>query len=217
MPIERPSRTSLLRDGPPQITDNYSIQWQSDTLACSGEWHPRFSFTLPPQRLFEDDTGSIRWQCHHPLAEARVRVGASEVVGLGYVELLEMTIPPWRLSIDELHWGRFLSESTYLVWIEWRGSNPLSLAFFNGVRIAGAQVSDTTITWQGGRLELNDRCVLRSGALSQTVLAKIPGAARIFPKSILDTDECKWRSRGTLSYEGTTHTGWAIHEVVVQG
>jgi hypothetical protein len=211
------STTSLFREDPPQITNDGVIQWRSNKLACSGEWHPQCSDSIPPQCLYDDETGFLTWQCHRPLAEARVRMGDSEVRGLGYVEFLEMTIPPWKLPIDELHWGRFLSQNAYHVWIVWRGPHPLTLVFLNGVRLSGVEVSETTVTWAGGRLALDDRSVLRNGSLGQTVLAAIPGADRLIPGTVLDTEECKWRSRGTLSDKGATHTGWVIHEVVKWG
>jgi len=214
---KKQSKTSLIREKSPKITSEKIITWKSDRLRCSGSWHPHLSNKLSPLRLYEDETGFLSWHCLQPVSKAHIRLQDQEFDGQGYVEFLEMTILPWKLPIRELHWGRFISQNSYLVWIKWLGSHPLSLVVLNGKRIEAAQVSEREIAWDGGLLEIHDQVVLREGPLVRTALAKIPRVGSLFPKSVLDTHECKWRSRGKLVHHGKTDIGWTIHEFVQFG
>jgi hypothetical protein len=132
------------------------------------------------------------------------------VEGLGYVEELVMTVPPWRLPIDSLRWGRFASARSGLTWIEWRGAHPLRLALLDGKPADLASASEEQVDAGGSSLSLSAAAVLRSGRIARTALSGIPGLARTFPLGILGLEETKWRSRGTLGAD----QGWAIHEVV---
>ena len=117
----------------------------------------------------------------------------------------------------ELRWGRFLSERDVLIWIEWRGNAPLCVVFHNGKQVSDASVSDEHVALDGGRTELTltDKTELRQGTLGSVALSAIPGIAALVPARILNTHECKWRSRGVLSTHGSPcSSGWAIHEIV---
>ena len=67
--------------------------------------------SAPPihRRLFESADGIVDWTCEMP--RARTRIG--EVCGDGYAEVLHMTVPPWKLPIDELRWGRFHGQGAW--------------------------------------------------------------------------------------------------------
>lgn len=126
-----------------------------------------------------------------------------DIAGLGYVERLEMTLPPWQLPIEELRWGRFTAESADAAWIEWRGPQPLRLAWRNG-----AEVDSVDVAFKG-------RSTLREGPLAKTVFSKVPVLRKSLPVAMLSVDETKWRSRATLQVPGADPvSGWAIHEVV---
>jgi hypothetical protein len=206
------TQTHVLRENPPQYTEA-GVTWASNGLACAGNWQP-LAAEIPPLTLYADETGVVIWRCLHPLAQARIQSAMLHFTGLGYVEQLELTILPWRLPMRELHWGRFLSSDAYVVWIEWRGDHPLTIVYLNGISVGNVMVTTSALAWEGGGLELDDTVVLRDGLLIKTALARVPGLRALFPKTILHTRECKWRSRGTLSSHGTVHTGWAIHEIV---
>ncbi len=135
--------------------------------------------------------------------------------GLGYVERLEMTIAPWKLPIDELRWGRFLSDSDSLVWIDWKGSHSCRIVLQNGILSSATNIGDGEITLSGNSsLRIAEGDLLRKGALGKTALAIIPGLKRLFPSKILNVQECKWRSRAELRCADSCSSGWAIHEVV---
>ena len=58
--------------------------------------------------------------------------------GLGYAEHLSMTIPPWRLPIDTLRWGRFLSPERSVVWIDWqKEGDGRTWIFVDGTEVRG--------------------------------------------------------------------------------
>ncbi len=207
------SKTSLLRVRQPEATAE-GIAWESDGLSCSGSWRPLLAKGLPPLTLFQNDAGSLTWHCLQPLSDVHLTLGKEEYSGLGYAERLVMSVAPWRLPIKELHWGRFLARSVYVVWIEWRGPQPLTIVYLNGEKIKNVHVSEFALRWDEGSLELSSHACLRNGSLIKTALSKIPGASSLFPKSVLHTRECKWRSFGKLTYRGGTQGGWAIHEIV---
>ncbi|MFN2391653.1 MAG: hypothetical protein ABR566_06770 [Pyrinomonadaceae bacterium] len=209
------SRTSLRKFSPPQIKDCL-LNWSSDSLEIKGTWK---AISSPIERtIFESDAGDIKWQCLQPLAEADIYIGKERrLKGLGYAEHISISIPPWQLPIEELRWGRFLSDRNSLVWIDWQGPYPLQLVLYDGVQAENAHVSDSEITFDDGRrvLSLEEKQVLREGALINTALSVIPGIGKILPLRSLNTYECKWRSRGFLKEQSRpVSEGWVIHEIV---
>ncbi len=129
-----------------------------------------------------------------------------------------MTIPPWRLPIRELRWGRFLADDgrASAVWIDWRGPRALSFAAANGAPCAAAEIGETRVVLGDppATVDMTDPRVLRDGPLARTVLGRIPGLRKRLPVRILETRETKWLSRGALEREGIRRAGWAVHEVV---
>jgi hypothetical protein len=205
--------TTLQESSAPRA-DGPAVKWSSPRLKVEGIWQA----DAPPIKctLLESSDGKIEWHCLQPRARAEIQVGEdTRLVGLGYVEQLTMTIPPWRLPFDELRWGRFLSAEDALVWIDWRGAHSLSLSFHNGARVGHASLTDNEFAASGMRLALDCGTVLREGALVETALSTIPGIQSLFPFRILRAHERKWLSRGHLKKAAAEPlAGWAIHEVV---
>ena len=136
---------------------------------------------------------------------------------MGYIERVELSIPPWQLPITELCWGRFISDTDTLVWIDWRGEVSQTLLFHNGIQVPQSKITNEAVVIDHDRtvLSLTDRVVVRTGPLVSTALSMIPGITKLFPKKILHANECKWRSRGRLTVgKEQPRLGWAIHEVV---
>jgi hypothetical protein len=155
-----------------------------------------------------------------PRANAQVRIrDREEVSGLGYVEHLRLSVKPWELPINELRWGRYLSDRDTVIWIEWRGPDLRRWVFHNGTPASCASLSDdeVVLTDRDLCLRLLDKTVIREGNLLPT-LSRIPWADRVVPARLLNMYECKWRSRGVLQENGIlVSAGWAIHEVVRWG
>jgi hypothetical protein len=136
--------------------------------------------------------------------------------GLGYAERLTLSIAPWRLPIEALRWGRWIAAEggRSLVWIDWRGTHPLTAVFVDGVRQGAATVDDDRVAAADVILVLRDRRTLHQRAL-RDVIGAVGPLARMFPASWLDVEDCKWMSVGTLhGAGGSPETGWAIHEHV---
>ena len=196
------------------IRRNDSIEWSCKGLDLRGSWKQRFPSI--EKELLRSPDGIIRWSCLMPGAEAWMKIGDTTVKGNGYVEFLEMTVPAWKLPIEELRWGRFVTKTDSIVWIDWKGTHPLRTVFHNGESLDCTVVDDEEIHSSRGEIVLTlDRSkVLRSGALINTALKKMPMVESILPKNVLMTDECKWLSGSTLRQNGKETTGFTIHEVV---
>jgi hypothetical protein len=152
-----------------------------------------------------------------PSACADVREGSRVIRGLGYAEHLSMTLPPWRLPVDTLRWGRFLAPEHSVVWIDWeKESDGRTWIFVNGTEVRG-KVSEEGIFFEGGRVDLpaSSRLVLRRGRLSHLLRnLPLPLRTRLGSRG-LAIHETKWRTRGVRECPGAPPVeGWAIHEVV---
>ncbi|MFQ5866089.1 MAG: hypothetical protein ACE5IW_12765 [bacterium] len=209
------TETTLRRQPPPKLYP-HCLKWEPSILKTQGTWH---SIDKPIKKsLLTSDSGTLRWLCHQPKATANVLVRNNQkYAGLGYTEKLEMSIEPWELPISKLSWGRFLSKDDTIIWINWKGTEPLSLLFHQGKQMDEAIISDEQIIINQGEfiLSFSDTFVLRKGSLISTALANIPGIKNLFPDKLLHTYECKWRSKGTLRNKSNRISeGWIIHEVV---
>jgi hypothetical protein len=153
------------------------------------EWRESVSMeaSAPPiqRRLFESADGIVDWTCEMPRATTRI----GEVCGDGYAEVLHMTVPPWKLPIDELRWGRFHGQGAWAVWIEWKGAMPQRWVFGDE-----------------GDVQFDDGRVLTDRRIGDAV----PLLAWLLPRRIRRAREQKWCSRARLGGA----SGWAIHEVV---
>jgi hypothetical protein len=205
-----------LRSAPPPSVSGPALLWKSSPLRLDGTWNA----LQPPVRatILDSDAGTIEWNCLQPRATASVLIGkAAAICGLGYAEHLRMTIPPWRLPLKELRWGRFLSATDSLVWIDWRGPYSKQVVFLNGAEAQAESITEQQIVLKDRALILSfeESFVLRDGTLAKTALSKIPNVQKLFPQSVLGIRECKWKSRAVLRRGGAANTrGWAIHEVV---
>ncbi len=210
------ARTATTSTRPPApAADAAAVRWSVPRLGVAAVWE-RLAPSLS-RRLLESPGGIVDWSCVAPAARVHVDFAdGRRLDGWGYAEVLELTIRPWRLPIEELRWGRFVAEGASLVWIDWRGPRPLSFAALDVVPCGLAEVSETRIVVASSRvtLEMSDARVLRAGPLARTVLRGIPLLRERLPVKMLQMHETKWLSRAILSRDGATREGWAIHEVV---
>lgn len=215
-----PARTrSTVRPGREPDLSGDTLGWAEPRLRVAATWRGAARPIL--RTLHESQEGAVRWRCLLPSARARVACGGVERAGLGYAEHLSMTVPPWRLPLDVLRWGRFLTADRSVVWIDWeKGRDARTWIFVDGAEVRG-KVSEEGISFEGGRVDLpaSGRVVLRAGRLSR-LLRNLPLSlprplrARLGSRA-LAIDETKWRTRGALERAGAPPAeGWAIHEVV---
>lgn len=194
---------------------NGRISWESDALGCRvtcDPWCPAFE-----QRLLDRPDGRLDWRCEAPGAEAIFEMVDGRVLhGTGYGEVLVLGLPPWRLPITQLRWGRWVSPVTRrsIVWIDWRGAYPLTLVLENGVPQQQPSVDDGEIRFADAALRLDASDTLHARTLAD-VLGAVPVVARRIPASWRMLEDRKTRSRGTVHTAGAaTDAGWAIHELV---
>ena len=211
------SRTrSTMRSEEEPILRMGSLAWTSSALEVDGCWRQA---AAPIERtLYASPEGAVVWRCLVPSAQAEVRSRSSILSGLGYVEHLSMTLPPWRLPIDTLRWGRFLSPEHSVVWIDWRREgDDRTWIFVDGAEARCGRVSEEEIFFEGGRLRLPmpGRLTLRDGRLSHLLRSPSLPLRRSFDARALAIHETKWRTRGVLECSGAPPSeGWVIHEIV---
>jgi hypothetical protein len=209
------SRFSLRKIPPPVVHDG-SIVWKSSAWNAEGNWCE--TGLALRKVLIESEAGSAEWNCVAPRSVAEIQIGGGRPHrGWGYVEHLRLTIPPWRLPMRHLRWGRFVNATDALVWIDWRGSSNRQTVYHNGSSVSAGTISDQEIVFTNGEavLSLDKGTVLREGALGDTVLSVLPSFNQLFPSPILGIHECKWLSRAVLRRPGRADSiGMAIHEVV---
>lgn len=212
-PVEQ--RHAFRGDDRPVI-EGHDCAWHCPVLDVDATWRGEAE---PIRRtLFSDGQHDVEWTCHFPRATGDVHLASGDrVSGPGYVEELSLTIKPWKLPLELLHWGRFVAGRDALTWIDWRGGPSFSVAFHNGVEYADAIVTNNRVHVRGGDLELTlaDPREIRTGPLGATALMVGPAAEWLVPRRIRNTYESKWLSLGTLHRpDGTTVVGWVIHESV---
>ena len=209
------SRSSLLPAPPPEVTGD-TITCRMSALECMINVESR---QRPiEERLFDGDDGAVEWRAQAPAAAVRLELrGFSPVQGSGYAERIFLSMPPWHLPIRELRWGRWLDPvaSRSVVWIDWRGAQPRTWVFVDGIKARTAVVTDESISAGGVRLLLGERRTLHERAFAD-VAATIPSLRAVVPKSLLALRETKWCSAGVLlDGNAPAQTGFAIHELAV--
>ncbi|HET6981527.1 MAG TPA: hypothetical protein VFI53_05260 [Myxococcaceae bacterium] len=163
--------------------------------------------------LLDEPRGKVQWHPVSPLCETRMTVGGRALEGLGYLERLELSIPPWDLPLERLVWGRFVHPRAGLVWIDWQGPHPLQVVLRDGERVDGA-IEAERILAPGTELQIGTRRLLREGTLGRVALAAVSALSHVTPLGFLRTVERKALSRGRMLRGTEVLEGWIIDEVV---
>ncbi len=176
--------------------------------------------TDPPlvRTLLRDEVeGELIWNCHHPKAVTEIRYSNILHKGIGYAETLVLPLMPHRLPVDEIRWGRFLSDATTVIWICWKGARPLNLLFLNGHEYSDAEFSDKRIYF-GERLfclSFSEVRVIRKGTLNDL----FPGKhflKYVIGRGIMKSMETKYIAKTCFSRNSIIITnGWSIYEEVI--
>jgi hypothetical protein len=207
-------RASLLKGPPPEVRGE-RIDWNAPALNCTV--HVQSRQAAIHQRLLEVAEGAVDWCAESPAALVCADIaGKAPLQGAGYAERIVMTIPPWRLPIDELRWGRWLDRRTSrsVVWIDWRGPAPRTWIFVDGSHVAGA-VSDEGPSAGALSLRVGHGRALESISFAQ-IAETIPPLPSLVPKSLLALKQTRWCSPARLEEAGrATNGGLAVHEVAV--
>jgi hypothetical protein len=203
-------RTSMRRAADPSRR-NGSIEWRHASLGTSvacQSLQPSFESVLHH---------GVQWTCVAPSANVRIEIAdTAPVAGLGYAEHLELGVPPWRLGIDELRWGRWIADdgAHSVVWIDWRGANPLARVFVDGVLATRSVIGDAIVEGGGVSLSLGTARVVVSRTLAD-VLLPIRRLAALVPKAFLRSSEEKWSGDAAATgFGAVTLKGTTMHEIV---
>lgn len=213
-PGQPPAERSSLRAVPPPVFEERRVAWHSERVGLETTHDavtPGVSVTL-----LDDARGRIVWECLAPSARTRFTRDGAATDATGYAERMTMTVVPWELPIDELRWGRWMSDdaSQSLVWIDWRGPLPSRWVVHQGALCADAEVRDDRLAMGAGQLSLGEPRVLHDRSVGK-LLRSLAGMARIAARIPMAWHETKWCCRATWSDRSHTNTtGWAIHEIV---
>lgn len=192
-----------------------TLNFTNPQLQISGNWK---SIDGPLASLLysESPDRKVYWDCHHPKALADIVYLNKTYKGLGYAETLFLTIKPWKLPVEELRWGRFLSENYTVIWICWTGSNPVNSIFCNGIEYNDGIFEAGGLTFGSGvySLTFDEISVIREGKLSN-VLSGMKWLQILFNRRFLNTVEIKYKAKSNLRRNtGFIFGGQALYEIV---
>ncbi len=206
-------RCEVKRFAPPHFS-NGRLVWAAPALDVRGSLTPRCHSVH--ETLLETPHGSLEWDCSVPCAEAILHIDGRHLSGLGYAERLSMGVKPWALPLSRLRWGRFLSDSAYVVWIDWAGQLPRRWVYRDGVREEDASVLEhgRLVTGDGWALTIGAGETVRSGHLESTALRPLRTLSAVLPH-LNEVVEVKWLAPATLETgDNGAVSGWVVHEVV---
>lgn len=202
----------------PEVMNN-TITWNCPNFGFSGTWEPLEK--MIQARVFESEEGAVDWICYQPASGVHLRVKGKDLAGKGYAERLTLTLPPWRIPVDQLRWGRFASDDFNVVWTEMKGDETRQWVWFNGEQTGEGVITDESISLPDKDLTLNlyreeeledDKKIL---SVVRKLIRYIPGMKGSVPLSFLMADTSKWLSRGVLvGGINKPSEGMAIHEFV---
>jgi hypothetical protein len=199
---------SLRKFADPVITPE-KIELRVPSLNVSATW--RAGSPAISEQLLSTSDGSINWTCLSPSARAEVDLNGENYEGMGYTELIELSLPPRSLGIEELWWGRFISEEVSLVWIIWKGTNARKFIYLNG-ELIDATVNETGLFSPLGTLRFINPQTLRNDSIGRSL--RIPFLQSVLKRLRIDLDEHKYLSKANWTESNNSSDGWAIYEVV---
>ena len=208
---ELTSTTKLRAEEEPQLIGD-RLSWHSPSAGV------RLQMNAAGQGATHQLHDGVTWRCVVPAAETSVELPDRTLHGVGYAEVLELSVAPWRLPVRELYWGHATCRNMSLVWIRWSGARPLLFALCDGVMERAAAIEDDEVRLADGRrVQMSDRAVVREETLANT-LRPMRGIAALLPRSFTSAVERKWRSRGTVfAGDRPIDDCWVIHERVTFG
>ena len=115
-PGTAPYQLSSFRKVTMPVISEEEITWDPENLKVSGKWIKKSNSI--EEKLVSTEEGFLNWQCYQPRAEVELEIEGSTIKGAGYVEELVMTIPAWKIPMNELRWGHVVSDDYCIVWIE---------------------------------------------------------------------------------------------------
>ena len=216
LPATGPAReaATLRRVAAPR-PEGDAITWHNASLDAAASWRR----DAPPieRCLFQGAAGEIAWTCHMARARATVQIGDAQLAGLGYIESLRLSVPPWRLPFRTLRWGRHLSAEHCLVWIAWTGGDERCWVWLDGREQPGAAPHDDGVRGleDGRELSWHDARDVRNQPLLATIGGPLPALARRFARRLAQPHERKRLAASAVEQAGRSlDRGWSVFEEV---
>ncbi len=211
-------KTALKKVSLPHI-DGAELNWKNTYLGLQGVWEQQGK---PLNAcLFESEEGALAWNCWQPSSRVTLTINGERLEGKGYAEELILTVPAWKIPMQELHWGRSLSEDNYIVWIEIKGDDTRKWLWYNGERMEQFEIGDSQVLIKDKRvlLELDQAEILEHEKkihnVVKVLVRYLPGFNKIIPTNFLMAEGYKWFSSVVENYEdGSKIKASAIHEYV---
>ena len=200
----------------PEINGN-SLQWHSAKWQTGFSWQTDSQAISQPLSLWQTSKGSVQWHNLIPGAKAQMHQNQQATSGMGYVEQLSLDIPPWKLPIKRLRWGRFVSQGATLVWIMWhlRDGSTKQWLTLNQQAVKTFNLAQQSIACTHGHLHIGQGSPIRQGYLKDTAFSSIALLQWLFPESILNIYEHKQLAPATFHTDAGEQTeGWVIDEIV---
>jgi hypothetical protein len=184
-------------------------------------------------------SGDLRWHVPVPSAgvEGVISVGAvrKRVAGDGYLDVVETVIPPWRLPLAELQWGRVHLPGQTVVFnqIKTRQDELIQNILLTETRPgsesgqrpaldeqsftlqAGPHDAMMSVRREGGfGLLLTDPKVIEKSPVVTAERFRLKSVRRLLDWVTGNPQEKKMVSRARLEFNGKTTSGEALHERV---
>jgi hypothetical protein len=170
------------RDAP--VEHESVLTWRNPRSGFDGQW--RRLASAEKLVLHKSTSGIVEWDCQQPSAQVQLATASGATFhGLGYVEFLNLTIPPWQLGLRTLLWGRFTSDSHSVVWIQWQGKHALTVLICNGEKVANARISAHDVRCDDFELSLEPAVTIRENSIGETLISRIPSILKVAPVKFL--------------------------------
>ena len=165
--------------------------------------------------LYEEENGSVTWEAFACDARVTVTLEGQVLAGSGYAERLTMTIPPWKLPLEQHWWGRTIIDSMSLVWLVWEGPHPLTIGLINGKRIDEVSVTEDKVVVGAYEIRHHEKTVLSEGSIMTNALGWMGDSREFLPWDTWDLIEHRWINTSTVQGVGSDSIlgkGWTLHE-----
>lgn len=194
-----------------------TIRWANDRLKVAGEWtggEPIGSIIV-----VDEPSGRIEWQCLGANCAVDVRVDGQAMTGVGYVERLTMTVPPWMLPFTELRWGRFISDDrrSHMVWTDMRGRAPRNWVWLDSGEPVAGTVDANGVRTESAELVFLSSDPLRCDNVARTLMGRFAFMTKLLPEGLRAIREDKQVSSCVLRTRDSESRGFSINEVVTWG
>ena len=162
----------------------------------------------------------------HSVRVSRTRTGVVHIdgkthTGKGYVEQIVLTIPPWKIPIDELRWGRYISDDDNMVWVDFKNGDRQQWVWINGEKMETVSINDDQIRVFDKSLDMDMKIIhtiedeKSISNVVENLVHFLPGFKKILPLKFLLAHNYKWVSKGVLSTNGRPNShGNVVHELV---